>query len=126
MDELEAAEKEITRLEKKVTEMERLLAEKPVNHTTIHEGLPVWIDTCLQVFNWKDAIWNEHQRQLEKWGVQARTPFEWMAYLTEEVGELAEAVSKCCYRDGDHHRIVKEAVQVATLAVKIGEMAHES
>ena len=64
----------------------------------------------------------EHRRQIAKWGVQSRTAFEWITYLTEEVGELAEAVSEHEYRGGTSAAVVKEAVQVATLALKIAEM----
>jgi len=68
-------------------------------------------------------IEDENVRQLKKWGVQDRTPFEWMAYLTEEVGELSKAICEMIYRKGSHRDIVDEAIQVATLAIKIAEMA---
>jgi NTP pyrophosphatase (non-canonical NTP hydrolase) len=45
-----------------------------------------------------------------------------MIYLTEEVGELAEAISEFEYRGGEKENIKKEAIQVATLAAKIAEM----
>ncbi len=64
----------------------------------------------------------EGQRQVDKWGIQRRTPFEWMTYLTEEVGELAQAVSEAEYRNGDDNDVVREAIQAATLALKIAEM----
>lgn len=64
----------------------------------------------------------ENRHQIHKWGVQTRTPAEWMLYLTEEVGELAEAVSEAEYRDGVQAHVVKEAIQAATLALKIAEM----
>jgi NTP pyrophosphatase (non-canonical NTP hydrolase) len=67
-------------------------------------------------------VWDENKRQIEKWGVQTRTPAEWMLYLTEEVGELAEAVSECEYRVGLYADVLKEAIHVATLALKIAEM----
>lgn len=63
----------------------------------------------------------ESIRQIGKWGYQNRTPFEWMTYLTEEVGELAEAISENHYRDGDRKHVAEEAIQVATLALKIAE-----
>lgn len=68
-------------------------------------------------------ILKEDQRQLRKWGIQERSPFEWMNYLTEEVGELAKAISEAVYRDGDPGQISKEAIQVATLALKISKMS---
>ncbi len=35
----------------------------------------------------------EGEKQVAKWGIQNRTSFEWMAFLTEEVGELARAMN---------------------------------
>ena len=76
----------------------------------------------------KELVLAEHSRQLNKWGVQERTSFEWMDYLTEELGELAEAISEKEYRSDDFSRpeytrnIVEEAIQVATLSLKIAEM----
>ena len=64
----------------------------------------------------------ENQIQLKKWGVQDRTPFEWMTYATEEVGELAQAIAEHHYRGGSANNVVKEAIQTATLALKIAEM----
>jgi NTP pyrophosphatase (non-canonical NTP hydrolase) len=64
----------------------------------------------------------ENTRQLNKWGIQTRTPFEWLAYTTEELGELAKAMSEHYYRDGNVEDVIKEAVQTATLVLKIAEM----
>lgn len=64
----------------------------------------------------------ESERQIQKWGIQTRTPEEWELFLTEEVGELAQAVAEVKYRSGDPENIVKEGIQVATLALKIVEM----
>lgn len=69
-----------------------------------------------------ELIMLENIRQLEKWGVQTRSPFEWLAYTTEELGELAEAISEHYYRGATRDAVVKEAIQVATLALKIAEM----
>lgn len=71
-----------------------------------------------------DLIHDEHRRQVEKWGKQNVTLFEWMNYLTEEVGELATAIADNEYRNGDVQCIVDEATQVATLAMKIISMVH--
>jgi NTP pyrophosphatase (non-canonical NTP hydrolase) len=65
----------------------------------------------------------ENAKQLDKWGIQERTSFEWLTYLTEEVGELAEAISEYEYRGEVSTAINKEAIQVATLALKIAEMS---
>jgi len=67
-------------------------------------------------------IQDENQRQLRKWGVQTHSAFEWLTYTTEELGELANAISEHEYRGGNSKDVVKEAIQVATLALKIAEM----
>ncbi len=64
----------------------------------------------------------ENQYQLRKWGIQNRTPSEWMMFLTEEVGELANAISEEYYREGSPRDVVDESIQVATLALKVAEM----
>lgn len=68
------------------------------------------------------AIQDENLRQLEKWGVQTRSPFEWLAYTTEELGELSNAISENYYREGLVEPVIEEAIQLATLALKIAEM----
>ena len=71
-----------------------------------------------------EKIHAENQRQLRKWGFQTHRPEEWLMYLTEEVGELAKAMSEYKYnRGGTAEDIEKEAVQVATLAAKMARMA---
>ena len=67
-------------------------------------------------------IEGENVYQLEKWGVQAKTPAEWMLYATEELGELAQAVGDFEYGRNNKERIVHEAIQTATLVLKIAEM----
>ena len=67
-------------------------------------------------------ILKENNRQLEKWGIQDHYGTEWLAILTEEVGELAKAILEhdrglCTSKD-----VMKEAVQVSTVAIKIAEM----
>lgn len=67
----------------------------------------------------------ERNRQNAKWGFpQDNTPFEWMSILTEEVGELAEAINNVHLGSGpqgDQDEIVYEAIQVAAVAVSIVE-----
>ena len=67
-------------------------------------------------------IQSENMNQLLKWGIQIHTAFEWLTHTTEELGELAEAISEHEYRKGTKENVVKEAIQVATLALKIAEM----
>lgn len=69
-----------------------------------------------------ELVRRENERQLAKWGYQARTPSEWMLFLTEEVGELADAIGEHSYRGGSKGHVVEEAIQVATLALKVAEM----
>ena len=69
-----------------------------------------------------DLVLEEHTNQLKKWDVQTHTLFEWCNYTTEELGELAKAISEEEYREGTKADIVEEAIQVATLALKIAEM----
>ena len=68
----------------------------------------------------------ENTRQLDKWGIQTHTAFEWLAYTAEELGELAKAISEHEYRQGIKEQVIKEAIQVATLALKIAEMYEEA
>ena len=67
-------------------------------------------------------ITDESNAQLAKWGFQTHSAFEWLTYTTEELGELAKAIAEYEYRDGTIRDIVCEAIQVATLALKIAEM----
>lgn len=69
-----------------------------------------------------NLVMDENQNQLNKWGIQTHTPFEWLTYATEELGELAEAISECEYNNKPKGKVVKEAIQTATLCLKIAEM----
>jgi NTP pyrophosphatase (non-canonical NTP hydrolase) len=82
-----------------------------------------YIDRCLENNNWIiKKVANEKSNQLIKWGVQFRTSFEWLTYTAEELGELAKAIGEYEYRKGTKEEVVKEAIQVATLALTIAEM----
>lgn len=67
-------------------------------------------------------VFNENIKQIEKWGVQDREPFEWLGFATEELGELAKAISEYKFRGGLTGDVVKEAIQTATLCLKIAEI----
>ena len=69
-----------------------------------------------------ELVGAENMRQVKKWGIQTLTPFEWLTFTTEELGELAEAISKQQYRNGTVNAVIQEAIQVATLALKIADM----
>jgi hypothetical protein len=83
-------------------------------------------DLCLQVNNFHKEIEMENHYQLEKWGVQDHEPFTWLAFATEELGELSNAMSAYIYRDGHRENVVTEAIQTATLCIKIAEMFRHS
>ena len=64
----------------------------------------------------------ESQSQVDTWGVQEHSMETWMLFLTEEVGELAAAMGECRFRYGALIDVTTEAIQVATLALKIASM----
>jgi len=67
-------------------------------------------------------IWDENTSQIIKWGIQSKSAWEWLTFTTEELGELAKAIADYEYGHGPREEVVKEAIQVATLALKIAEM----
>ncbi len=79
-------------------------------------------DLCLTTPQLMPLVYRENVRQLEKWGVQDHEPFEWLGFATEELGETAKAIGEFSYRGGVVEDVVKEAVQTATLMLKIAEM----
>ena len=80
-------------------------------------------DLCLGTYDRiAPLVFRENHRQLEKWGVQDHDPFQWLAFVTEELGECAEAISEWYFREGEADAVVKEAIQTATLCLKIAEM----
>lgn len=80
-------------------------------------------DVCFKTINELiDNMKHENARQIDKWGIQEHTLFEWLAYTTEEIGELSKAISEYVYRKGTLIDIFDEAIQTATLSLKIAEM----
>ena len=75
-----------------------------------------------------EAIDAERDRQHEKWGEQNHNPLEWLAVLTEEVGEAAQEALRWRF-DGDSearrwifaNRLHEELIQVAAVAVAAAE-----
>ncbi len=49
-------------------------------------------------------------------------PSEWYMFACEELGETANAIGEWNYRCGLAEDVVKEAIQTATLMLKIAEM----
>jgi len=70
----------------------------------------------------REMVMVEHIHQIVKWGVQSHTSFEWLTYTAEELGSLAKAIGDFEHRNGPPQKVVVEAIQVATLALKIAEM----
>ena len=68
------------------------------------------------------SVKQEDKKQIAKWGIQTHSIFEWLTYTEEELGSLAKAVSEHEYRNGDWQKVYNEAIQVATLCLKIAEM----
>jgi len=64
-----------------------------------------------------DLISKENIRQIEKWGWQDHDMFKWYTIIGEEFGEIGKAML-----EQNKSKIVKEAIQTATLALKIAEM----
>jgi len=84
-------------------------------------------DLCLETYTERitPLIFQENHYQLEKWGIQNHDPLQWLAFATEELGELAEAIGDWHFRNGATEDVVKEAIQTATLCIKIAEMFQE-
>ena len=79
-------------------------------------------DLCLKTPSLMPLVYRENVRQLEKWGVQDLEPFAWLAFATEELGETSQAISNFIYNGGLAEDVVTEAIQTATLCLKIAEM----
>ncbi len=76
-----------------------------------------------------EMVKSERLRQNDKWGFpQHNTPFEWISILTEEVGELAQAVNDAYFGEGsveDRAKVIDEAVHVSAVALSIVEHMQE-
>jgi hypothetical protein len=79
-------------------------------------------DLALTATKLISLVYRENARQLEKWGIQDHDPFRWLAFALEELGELSAAIAEYHFRNGSPEDVVKEAIQAATLCLKIAEM----
>lgn len=68
-----------------------------------------------------DDVLEERQRQEDKWGEQNHDPFTYLAILTEEVGELAQASLHLRFGGPEALGVRMEAVQCAAVALAIVE-----
>jgi len=88
-----------------------------------HTKRQLLTDACFLMWDRiRGMIECENKIQIQKWGVQHHTAFEWLSYLAEEVGETSNATSDWEYNGAPPFNVVQEAVQAATLAAKIAEM----
>jgi|WetSurSiteA1Bulk_404760.scaffolds.fasta_scaffold00513_15 hypothetical protein len=80
-------------------------------------------DECLLNINkLMEFVLLENIKQIQKWGVQDEPLPNWIMWLTEEIGELAQAAGDHYHRAKDPKRIFEEAIQAATLCLKIAEV----
>ena len=64
------------------------------------------------------AIIKEREKQIEKWGQQSHDDYRWLAILTEEVGELAQAILQSEFGGVHAGQTYTELIQVAAVAVQ--------
>lgn len=84
---------------------------------------PAQRDLCLaNMLELSRMVMLENANQMKKWGVQYRSPFEWLAFATEELGELSKAMIQWRFERAWPAEVVDEAIQTATLCLKIAEM----
>ena len=85
----------------------------------------IWIDPGLIATD-ICLLQHEDDNQMCTWGIQKHAPAIWMLILSEEVGELAKTILEHEVDGLNPEDIQKEAIQVATLALKIAKMAVEN
>lgn len=82
-----------------------------------------------------NKVRNERKRQNEKWGIQDHNPVEWIAILTEEVGEASKESVDFHFGNGLNgskeandfiqkdrvNKIKTELIQVAAVAIQAVE-----
>ena len=69
-----------------------------------------------------DLVLEKHEYQIKKWGVRTCTSFEWGQHLCGATRILSETILEHRHRDGSTCAVVDEAIQTATLCLKIAEM----
>lgn len=76
------------------------------------------MNQALQALN---AIIFERDRQLKKWGEQNHPPYTWLAILSEEVGEMAQAMLHTEFGGYAKGKTKEEAIHVAAVALQFVE-----
>ena len=71
-----------------------------------------------------DLVLEEHEHQINRYGVRTCTSSEWMLMVNAmgSMGGLSGAIAEHEYRDGPTRDVTHEAIQAATLCLKIAEM----
>jgi hypothetical protein len=65
----------------------------------------------------------ENFAQLGRWGRQQFDPAAWSLILTEELSELLQDISNAHFAGSVSPNLRREAIQLATVAIKIARMA---
>lgn len=73
-----------------------------------------------------NAVGWEREAQFAKWGEQSLNNYQWLAVLTEEVGELAQAALHDEFGGKAAGTLRDELIQVAAVAVQWLEMLEVS
>ncbi|WP_079479701.1 MazG-like family protein [Halobacillus salinus] len=74
-----------------------------------------------------EDIKKERFRQDDKWGVQRHSYPFWLTILTEEVGEVAQAMQQgsAAYKETDADDLYTELIHVSAVAAAIAEQVQE-
>ena len=69
------------------------------------------------------AIYEERDRQDEKWGIQNHKPLQWFSIIGEEYGEMLKAYNEYTFDKQLSHieNMIREAVQTAASCVAMLE-----
>jgi hypothetical protein len=72
-------------------------------------------------------VTQENLVQIKKWGIQDHSAFKWDTIAHEEVGEVSKAILEFCTSAPDKRielaqHVIEEAIESATLYLKIAEM----
>jgi NTP pyrophosphatase (non-canonical NTP hydrolase) len=76
------------------------------------------MNNALQALN---AVIFERERQLKKWGEQNHPSYTWLAILSEEVGEMAQAMLHTEFGGYAKGKVKEEAIHVAAVALQLVE-----
>ncbi len=88
--------------------------------------MKLYKDRCLDNMHLlSELLEEEHRRQLKQFGVQEHSLYKWVTCIMEELGELSEAILENDCGAAPLTDVTREALEVATLALKVVEMTRE-